>query len=149
MRAMDIGPGMGFFSLPMARMVGPQGRVICVDVQPKMLDALLRRARRANLADRIETRTADALSLGGADLTGTIDFVLAFAVVHETGDAAGFFKEVHRVLKPGGRALFAEPPGHVSQGAFEASVRAAEAGGLVRTAGQKVARSHATLLEKR
>ena len=46
MTALDIGPGMGYFSLPMAQMVGPGGKVLCVDVQEKMLRSLGSRAAR-------------------------------------------------------------------------------------------------------
>src|SRR5512139_1307428 len=63
MRVLDIGCAMGFFSLPLARLVGPGGGVVCVDLQQTMLDSLARRARRANLLDRIEIRRCDADSL--------------------------------------------------------------------------------------
>jgi SAM-dependent methyltransferase len=53
MVVLDMGCGMGFFSVPMARMVGPGGRVISVDLQPKMLAGLMRRAERAKVAKRI------------------------------------------------------------------------------------------------
>ena len=44
MKVLDIGCAMGFFSLPMARMVGSGGKVICVDIQPNMLSSLKKRA---------------------------------------------------------------------------------------------------------
>lgn len=83
MMVLEPGPGMGFFTLPMARMTGPAGRVVAVDIQPRMLDSLKRRARKAGLTGRIETRLAQPDSMGIGDLKGAIDFVLAFAVVHE------------------------------------------------------------------
>jgi ubiquinone/menaquinone biosynthesis C-methylase UbiE len=148
MHVMDIGPAMGFFSLPLARLVGPGGRVVCVDVQEKMLRALLRRARRAQLADRIETRVCDADSLRVDDLAGKVDFVLAFAVVHEVGYAGRFFSEVQRVLKRRGRVLFGEPRGHVSERAFEESLSFATQSGLTKVDTPKIARTHAVVLEK-
>jgi ubiquinone/menaquinone biosynthesis C-methylase UbiE len=148
MRVLEVGPAMGFFTLPLARLVGPGGRVICVDVQEKMLSALRRRARQANLADRIEARLCDADSLQVADLARTIDFVLAFAVVHEVGDASRFFGEVQSVLTPRGRLLFAEPRGHVSVGAFQGSLAVAKHNGLRQTESLKIARSHAAILER-
>jgi len=147
MTVVDIGPGMGFFSLPLARLVGPSGRVISVDLQEKMLRVLMRRARRAGLADRIETRVCGAESLGVADLAGQIDFVLAFAVVHEVGDTSRLFSEIRGVLKPGGRVLFAEPKSHVSERGFEESVSAARRSGLGKVDSLKIARSYAALLE--
>lgn len=147
MHVLDVGPAMGFFSLPLATLAGPDGKVFCVDLQEKMLRALLRRARRAGLADRIETRVCDAESLRVADLARQIDFVLAFAVVHEVGDASRFFREIHDVLKPGGRLLFAEPSGHVSEQAFRDSLSAAERSGLRNVEPLSIARSHAAILE--
>ena len=148
MHVMDIGPAMGFFSLPLARLIGPSGRVICVDVQEKMLQALMRRARRAQLADRIETRACNADGLRVDDLAGKMDFVLAFAVVHEVDSAARFFAEVQRVLKPGGRVLFGEPKGHVSEHAFQESLSIAVQSGLTKVDTLKVARTHAVVLER-
>jgi ubiquinone/menaquinone biosynthesis C-methylase UbiE len=139
---------MGFFTLPLARLVGPSGRVICVDVQERMLSTLMRRARRATLADRIEARVCDADSLRVADLALSIDFVLAFAVVHEVGDASRFFGEVQSVLTPRGQVLFAEPRGHVSARAFQESLSVAKQNGLHQTESVKIARSHAVILER-
>jgi ubiquinone/menaquinone biosynthesis C-methylase UbiE len=130
MTVLEPGCGMGYLTLPLARMVGPEGRVVVVDVQEKMLDALARRARRAGLVDRIDRRLSDGVSLGLGDLAGTIDFAVALHVVHEVPDQARFFTEIHDALKPGGRLLFREPKGHVSAEAFEASLAAAREAGF-------------------
>ena len=127
---LEIGPGMGFFTLDLARLAGPAGRIVAIDLQPRMLDRLRRRAEKAGLRDRIETRQVANDRMGVDDLAGKVDFVLAFAVVHELPDAAGFFREVHRVLKPGGRLLVAEPRGHVTESAFAATIADAESAGL-------------------
>ena len=50
MTVLEPGPGMGFFTLELARIVGPEGRVVAVDVQPKMVEGLQKRARRAGLS---------------------------------------------------------------------------------------------------
>jgi len=148
MRVLDVGPAMGFFTLPLARLVGPSGRVICVDVQEKMLDVLRRRVRRANLADRIEARACDTDSLRVSDLARTVDFVLAFAVVHEVANASRFFGEIQGVLTPRGRVLFAEPRGHVSEQAFQESLALAKQNGLHKAESLKIARSRAAILER-
>lgn len=114
MVVLEPGPGMGFFTLEMARMVGPTGRIVAVDVQEKMLAVLRRKAGRAGLASRIDIRLVEGDSLGIADLRGRFDFVLAFAVVHELPNAAAFLSEAAAALKPGGHLLIAEPTGHVS-----------------------------------
>ena len=86
MTVLDIGSAMGFFSLPLTEMVGSNGKVICVDLQEKMLQRLKVRAQKKNLLERIETRLCnqDSLCLNG--LNNKIDFALAFAMVHEVPD---------------------------------------------------------------
>jgi SAM-dependent methyltransferase len=130
MTVLEPGPGMGFFTLDLARLVGPSGRVVAVDVQSRMLDALRRRAAKAGLAERVTTRLAQPGGLGVGDLAGQADFVLAFAVVHELPSARTFFAEAAASLRPGGALLLAEPAGHVSAAAFEDELQAAAAAGL-------------------
>jgi ubiquinone/menaquinone biosynthesis C-methylase UbiE len=126
MTVLDVGSGMGFFSLPIARMVGAEGKVICVDVQEKMLISLKNRARKAGLSDRIETRICHQSSLGLDDLNGEIDFALAFAVVHEVPNITQFFDELFNTLKPTGKLLLAEPKGHVSEKDFNRTISVAQ-----------------------
>jgi ubiquinone/menaquinone biosynthesis C-methylase UbiE len=130
MTVLEPGPGMGFFTIELARLVGQDGRVVAIDVQPRMLAALRRRAQRAGVADRIDARLATGAGLGVADLSGKVGFVLAFAVVHELPDARSFFAEAAPTLASGGRILVAEPRGHVSEEAFGATLDAAGAAGL-------------------
>jgi 2-polyprenyl-3-methyl-5-hydroxy-6-metoxy-1,4-benzoquinol methylase len=149
MTVLDIGCAMGFFSLPLARLVGPTGRVVCVDLQEKMLHALRKRARKAGLEARIEARQSSRDSLGLGDIHEQIDFALAFAVVHELADPSNFFRETHAALKPGTRLLVAEPSGHVSSAAFNASLGLARECGFATVAAPPIARSHVALLECR
>ena len=130
MTVLDIGPGMGYFTLPLATLVGPTGQIVCVDVQTRMLQVLLKRARGAQLAERIVTRVCEPSSLGLEDLAGRIDFALAFAVVHETADPLCFFISIARALRPGARCLVVEPKGHVAAPAFETMLAAAGQAGL-------------------
>lgn len=148
MCVLDIGCAMGFFSLPMAKMVGPNGRVICVDLQQKMLDVCLRRARRKGLGDRVGVRRCEPDSLCVADLTERVDFALAFAVVHEVPDRSKFFSELHAALRPGARVLVAEPQGRVSLPSFEMTVSAAKKRDFVVVDGPGIRRSYAVILEK-
>jgi len=130
MTVLDFGCAMGFFSLAMARAVGPSGRVIAVDVQEKMVESLTKRAKRAGLAEIIEPYVCppDTVGLKGRD--GTIDFILAFAVVHEVPDPRRLFGEFFRLLKLEGKLLLAEPKGHVSEEAFERTLAIAGESGL-------------------
>ena len=147
MTVLEPGPGMGFFTLPLAKRVG-SGRVIAVDIQEKMLNALRRRATKAGLVQRIETRLAQSDSLGVDDLKGTVDFVLAVAVVHEMRSAEGFFREAAAALAPGGRLLLAEPAGHVKPAKFNQELDFASRAGLSVLGRPALKRFEAALLAK-
>lgn len=147
-RMLEPGPGMGYFTLELARLAGPTGKVHVVDIEPRMLSALGRRARSAGWENRIDLRLARENALGVGDLAGEIDFVLAFAVVHELGDVAGFFTEAATAMKSGARLLFAEPTGHVSEALFAQECAAAEAAGLVVVERPDIWRSHAVVFAK-
>jgi 2-polyprenyl-3-methyl-5-hydroxy-6-metoxy-1,4-benzoquinol methylase len=148
MTAMDVGCAMGYFSLPMAQLVGPGGRVVCVDLQERMIRSLRRRASRAGLSDRMELRVCSANDLGVQDLAGGIDFALTYAVVHEVPDASGLMAQIHDALAPGGRLLIAEPRGHVSEQAFEETVAVTEKAGLVVIDRPEIKRSRTVLVER-
>jgi ubiquinone/menaquinone biosynthesis C-methylase UbiE len=122
MTVLEPGCGMGYFTLPIARMVGPHGRVIAVDIQPGMLSGLKRRADRAGLTDRIEIRHAAESGLGLEGLQGTVDLAVALHMVHEVDDQASFFREVRESLKENGRLFIMEPLMHVSRREVEDSV---------------------------
>jgi 2-polyprenyl-3-methyl-5-hydroxy-6-metoxy-1,4-benzoquinol methylase len=130
MTAIDVGCAMGFFSLPLARMVRPGGRVVCVDVQQRMLDSLTRRARRRGLLDVLETRLATQEGLEINDLEGRVDLALAIHVVHESAHPARFLEQIRDALRPGGRLLIAEPSGHVSADEFASTRRIVQDLGL-------------------
>ena len=148
MLVVEPGPGMGFFTLPLAKRVG-SGRVVAVDIETKMLATLRRRAQRAGLIQRIETRLARPESLGIKDLKGQVDFVLAVAVVHELPSAETFFREAAAALKRGGRLLLAEPAGHVNQVTFDEELAFAIGSGLVITGRPAIKRCLAAELTKR
>jgi len=130
MTIVEPGPGMGFFTLPLARMVGPAGRVIAFDIQPRMLETLRHRAGQAGLTDRIETHLVPPDRMNLPALTGIADLVLAFAVLHEMPSADSFFEEAVQMLKPGGLLYLAEPKGHVTPFVFAAEMEAARAAGF-------------------
>jgi len=148
MTVLDVGPGMGYFTLPMARMVGATGKVVCVDVQAAMLHALRKRAQAAHLDERIVTRTCDAASLCLDEFAGKIDFALAFAVVHEIPDTVNFFAEVGKVLKPGACCLVAEPKGHVSAQQFTETLAIAQQQDIHAVGCPQIAGCHTALLKK-
>jgi ubiquinone/menaquinone biosynthesis C-methylase UbiE len=148
MTVLEPGPGMGFYTLELARRAGADGRVIAVDIQPKMLASLQRRARKAGLETRIETRLASAKSMNLDDLNGRVDFALAASVVHEMPSDAVFFREAFEALKPGGVLLLAEPSGHVTDEAFDIELANAAKAGLEMAERPEIRRYHTALLRK-
>ena len=149
MTVADIGCAMGFFSLPLAKMVGADGKVICVDVQEKMIRSLEKRARKAGLSGRIETVICNYKSLSLDNFEEKIDFALAIGVVHEVPDSARFFSEVCEAMKQAGRLFLAEPKGHVSEKDFETTISVAEQNGFTATDRPRIKRGRAVLLEKK
>jgi ubiquinone/menaquinone biosynthesis C-methylase UbiE len=139
---LDIGPGMGYFSIPLARMVGEKGKVIAADIQPEMLKALQKRAKKAGVEKRIVTHLSEVDSLG-VDMQ--FDFVLAFWMAHEVPNHVVFFKEIKSLLKPSGKFLFAEPVLHVNQAMYEKTVKTAESVGLVLKEKPKISLSRSAL----
>jgi tRNA A58 N-methylase Trm61 len=148
MTVLEPGPGMGFFTVEMARQVGASGRVIAVDVQPRMIAGLKRRLAKAGLLERTDARLAPSDSMGLEDLQGKVDFALAMAVVHEMPSSRRFFAEVAEAMKPGATLLLAEPSGHVKKDAFEAELQDAAAADLEVTDRPAIRRSQAAVLKK-
>lgn len=131
MTVLEPGCGMGFFSLPLARLVGPEGKVICVDVQARMIEGLRRRARRAGLLDRIDASVCTPGDLGLSRWRGQVDLAVAIHTVHEVGDKGDFLAQIARALRPGGALLVMEPRGHVSREAWAATLADAASLGLI------------------
>jgi ubiquinone/menaquinone biosynthesis C-methylase UbiE len=145
MAVMDVGCGMGLFSIAMAKMAGDQGRVIAVDLQQEMLDVLRRRAERVGVADRIETHKCQQDRLG---VDAQADFALAFMMVHEVPDQRRLLGEIHDCLKPGGKLLVAEPKIHVPVRTFSQEVATAEEAGLRPVETPRVHGCRAVVFEK-
>jgi len=145
MTVIDVGCGVGWFSIPMARMVGPHGRVLAVDLQPQMLDMLRRRAEKAGGADRIGLHKCEQNRLG---LDAEADFALIFAMLHEVPAPARLLGEVRALLRPGGKLLLAEPPLHVSKKRFAREMALAEDAGLQLAERPQVRWSHAAVFVK-
>ncbi len=148
MTVLEIGPGMGFFTLPIAKTVGPTGRVIATDIQRKMIDALRRRVQRAGMDDRMDYRLSTRNSLKINDIENTVDFTLAFAVVHEIPDKEGLFRQLHRALKAGARLFVADPKAHCSSREFDSNISLAKAIGFSEEPAPEVRNSYCMVLRK-
>lgn len=148
MTVLEVGPGMGFFTLPMARMVGSEGKIICIDVQERMIKSLVRRASRAGLTERIKTRLTSGDSLQVEDFANRVDFALLFAVVHEVSDQEKLFQEVHTALKSEALMLLSEPRGHVSVNEFNKTLTISKRAGFDVTTSPEIKRNHSVALKK-
>jgi len=127
-RVLEVGPGTGYYSLPLAEWLGASGRLDVFDLQPEMLEHTLRRAREAGLGDRVTATQGDARSLPYPD--ATFDAALLVTVLGEIPDQDAALRELRRVLKPSGRLVVGEvalDPHVVFPGALE---RRAQGAGL-------------------
>lgn len=145
MTVADLGCGLGHFSIGLARLVGPAGRVLAVDLQPKMLERAARRAAAAGVAERISFLPCRAERLA---IPEPLDFALAFWMVHETPEVAGFFAQVRSALKPAGLLLVAEPRLHVTAAEFSREIELARTAGLVARDRPAVRLSRAVVLAR-
>ena len=143
MTVMDLGCGMGHFSMGMAGLVGGTGRVIAVDLQQKMLDVMEGRAKRAGLADRILPHLCQADDIG---IEEPVDFILAFWMVHEVPDQNKFFNQLKSLLTAEGKILIAEPKMHVTAQDLNRTVDIAQSCGLQCTARPAIRFNHSALL---
>jgi ubiquinone/menaquinone biosynthesis C-methylase UbiE len=148
MVVLEPGCAMGYFTLPLARMVGPEGKVIAVDIEPKMLASLEKRAHKAGLVDRIDIRQARPDSFGIDDVAGTADFCTVIHMAHEVPDQNRLFLEISAALKVGGQAFLMEPGWHVTADEFELSLTAASAAGLRRIESPDVEGDRKALFQK-
>ena len=145
MTAIDIGCGMGFFSIGMAGLVGEQGSVIAVDLQQEMLDVLRKRAEKAGMLPRIRCHRCENDDIG---LKERVDFALTFWMVHEVPDAQRLLGQIHAILEPTGRYLLVEPKIHCSRDRFRETVAAANRAGLSLIEYPAVRLSYAALFRK-
>jgi len=145
MTVVDIGCGMGIFSIGMAQLVGENGKVIAVDLQKKMLDILMKRATRAGVANRIVPHQCEADDIG---LNQSVDFALTVWAAHEIRDKKAFFEQVYSILKPKGKFLIIEPKYHTTLEHLKSLEDLCIQTGFHKLGNPKVRISYAALLEK-
>jgi SAM-dependent methyltransferase len=130
--ACDLGAGPGYFAIRMARAVGPGGRVHAVDVDPRMIEVLTRRAQEAG-ASNVHPHLAS-----GADAAPPepCDLVLLVNAFHHFRDGVATLRRIASALRPGGRIANVDfhdrdlpvgpPPDHkVSRASFLAAAKSA------------------------
>jgi ubiquinone/menaquinone biosynthesis C-methylase UbiE len=96
---LELGPGPGAFTLDAARRVGSEGKIIAVDIQPKMIAQVQARVKAAGVTN-VETYVASAYELPLED--SSVDRAYLITVLPEVPDPVRGLREIYRVLKPGG-----------------------------------------------
>ena len=105
MRVLDVGPGNGRYTMATARRVGEAGRVVAIDIEPRMVQRVRTRVETEGITN-VEARVADVYNLPFDN--ETFDAVTMIAVIGEIPDPVQAMHELHRVLKRGGRLAFSE-----------------------------------------
>ena len=108
MTVVDYGCGPGRYTLPIAKLVGPKGKVFAVDIHPLAINTIKEKAARENLTN-IEMIPVDSYNTGIRD--SIADLVLLIDTLHLINDYNALFREIYRILKPDG-TLFMDP-GHM------------------------------------
>jgi ubiquinone/menaquinone biosynthesis C-methylase UbiE len=98
-RVLELGPGPGAFTVEAAQRVGPEGQLVAVDIQQKMIALVEKRVREHGLAN-VDTRVAGAYELPLND--ASVDRAFLVTVLPEIPEQARALRELRRVLKPGG-----------------------------------------------
>jgi ubiquinone/menaquinone biosynthesis C-methylase UbiE len=101
----DLGCGNGFYTIELARLVGPRGKVVAVDIQSEMLGLLKQRAAEEKF-DNIEPVLGTPVDPQLA--AGSLDLVLMVDVYHELSHPEAMLRAIRASLRPNGRVALAE-----------------------------------------
>lgn len=102
----DLGCGQGYFALKAAEIVGSQGQIMAVDIEPERLKFLQQSAQEQGIAEQVETLLAqgESIPLGN----GSMDTALISNVLHELNDPLNYLRDTHRILKENGEVWIIE-----------------------------------------
>lgn len=143
-KVLDVGCGPGYFSIEMAKLVGASGKVISADLQEGMLAELANKIRGTELEPRINCVHCEK---GNINISETVDFILAFYMVHEVPDKNALFRQLKAVLSRDGQFLLVEPKlFHVSRKSWEKTTAIATANAFTLNKGPKLRFSWSAVL---
>jgi ubiquinone/menaquinone biosynthesis C-methylase UbiE len=105
-QVLEVGCGPGFFTIPSAKIVGPNGRVYAIDINPAAVEAVRQKAEKIGLTN-LSVFEADAARTGLPDQS--IDIAFFFGVLHSIKNLQEVLKEIFRILREGS-SLSVEKP---------------------------------------
>ncbi len=120
-QALEIGPGPGFISLELAKLL-PEIDVVGLDLSETMIEMAEKNAEAYGLAERVRFEKGDAAQMPFED--DSFDLIVSSGSLHHWDKPAKIFNEIHRVLKPGGSALISDLRGDAPQERIEEWARA-------------------------
>lgn len=115
MNVLDFGCGPGVFTIEIARLLNGSGQVIAADVQQGMLDQVTSKVKKNHLESRVNTHLCKTIKL---NIGTSVDFILAFYVIHEVPNRTVLFESFKSILNKDGLILIVEPKFHVSKREF-------------------------------
>ena len=142
---LDIGPGKGFFTSKLTDLVGDTGKVIAIDIQEKMLDAVQSRVRKYGRIERLQTRLCTNDS---PQISERYNFANVFWMYHEVSNKLQFVRELYEKLDSEGCVLISEPGIHVRRKKFDKSIDIALSVGFYLSEEPKIALSHSAILRR-
>lgn len=105
MTVLEVGPGNGRYTVETARRVGNRGRLVTIDIEPKMIERVRQRAQAEGVTN-LEAKVADVYNLPFED--EMFDAIYMITVISEIPEPVRAMKEFYRVLAPSGTLAFSE-----------------------------------------
>jgi ubiquinone/menaquinone biosynthesis C-methylase UbiE len=143
-KVLDFGCGPGFFTIDIAQLVGDTGTVYAADLQEGMLEKVRKKVNKTHMQNRIKIHKCEE---SGIKLNDTVDFILAFYMIHEVVNHGEIFQEFKQLLNPQGKVLIIEPNFQVSKNDFNNMISRLEKTGFKIIGRPKVSFSRSILLQ--
>lgn len=105
MKVLEVGPGNGRYTIAAAKVLGPYGLIVTIDIEKKMIQRVIKKVKQENITN-VHAEVADVYKLPYED--SYFDIVYMIAVINEIPDQKSALKEFHRVLKDDGLLVFSE-----------------------------------------
>ena len=144
-KVLDFGCGPGFFTLDIAQLVGDSGTVFAADLQDGMLEKVRKKISMTGIQNRIKIHKCEESAIR---LNDTVDFILAFYMIHEVANQDDIFLEFKEILNPDGKILIIEPNFHVSKIEFKNMILRLEKAGFKIIERPKIIFSRSILIQK-